>query len=112
MELSYTRMDGGNESRKIRLTSVVYHNDVRKVISQQNRIGWRQLMNARFGTAWSKTQEEYYRRFTLSKWYNGSQKWGDVAKAIYNQDLATKGEVTETPERRSPWTRRRGQNTV
>jgi hypothetical protein len=49
------------------VSPVLFHNDVRNVILQQNRIGWRQLMNGRFRTAWSKTQEEHYRRLRRQK---------------------------------------------
>ena len=37
------------------------HDDsIRQVVIQQNRIGWRQLFNGRFGKAWSKHQDQYY----------------------------------------------------
>jgi hypothetical protein len=39
-----------------------YHRDVFHVISQQNSIGWRQIINGRFGNEWSRTQDDYYAR--------------------------------------------------
>ena len=32
------------------------------MIQQQNVIGWRQLFNGRFGTEWSRVQDDYYAR--------------------------------------------------
>lgn len=40
-----------------------YRRDVHHVIlSQQNSIGWRQIINGRFGNQWSRTQDDYYAR--------------------------------------------------
>ena len=39
-----------------------YHRDVHHVISQQNSIGWRQIINGRFSNEWSRTQDDYYAR--------------------------------------------------
>jgi hypothetical protein len=46
----------------IKVSPIFYPNDIREVIEQQNRIGWRQLFNGRFGTEWSSKQEAFYRR--------------------------------------------------
>ncbi len=44
------------------LNTTEYHSDVRSVINQQNKIGWRQLINGRFGKEWSRIQDDYYAR--------------------------------------------------
>ena len=33
-----------------------------RIINQQDRIGWRQLFNGRFGTEWSRVQQNAYDR--------------------------------------------------
>ena len=45
----------------------LYQNDfapkLHGIIEQQNRIGWRQLFNGRFGTEWSAVQQAAYNRY-------------------------------------------------
>ena len=44
------------------INATEYHPEVRSVINQQNVIGWRQLINGRFGEEWSRVQDNYYAR--------------------------------------------------
>jgi hypothetical protein len=44
------------------LPEVGFHQDTLDVIKQQNAIGWRQMFNGRFATAWSRLQDDYYAR--------------------------------------------------
>ena len=44
------------------INATEYHSEVRSVINQQNVIGWRQLINGRFGEEWSRGQDDYYAR--------------------------------------------------
>jgi hypothetical protein len=44
------------------ISPALYHADVKTAILQQNAIGWRQLFSGRFGTEWSRIQDDYYAR--------------------------------------------------
>jgi hypothetical protein len=53
----------------VHVSPILFPPDVRRVILQQNEIGWRQVFNGRFAKAWSTVQEDYLARHTGS---NGS----------------------------------------
>jgi hypothetical protein len=98
------------DDHDVLVSPVLYHNDVRDVIMQQNRIGWRQLINGRFGTAWwSLTQGEYYQRlsqqtgkadhrsgetwqkqFIAKIWRQWEQLWKLRNEEVHGQDTATR----------------------
>ena len=44
------------------VSSILYPAEVRELILQQNKIGWRQIFNGRFGYEWSRLQSNHYRR--------------------------------------------------
>jgi hypothetical protein len=63
-------------SSKIEIDPAQYHDKLRAVIKQQNRIGWRQLIHGRFGVAWSIVQTHYLRSLQPSQDTNTSGiKW-------------------------------------
>ena len=44
----------------IEVSPILYPQEVRHLVLQQNAIGWRQLFNGRFTVEWAKLQQEYY----------------------------------------------------
>jgi hypothetical protein len=96
----------------ILVSPVLYHTDVREVIIQQNRIGWRQLINGRFSTAWSLIQEEYYRRlrqqtgtadrrsgetwqkqFIVKIWKQWEKLWKLRNEEVHGRDIETRAQA-------------------
>jgi hypothetical protein len=51
-----------DEEHEFQASPILFHNDVRAVIRQQNLIGWRQLIKGRFSNEWSKLQVDHYAR--------------------------------------------------
>jgi hypothetical protein len=49
-----------NGAQSMTLDEHQFPNDVRLVIQQQNKIGWRQIFSGRFGRAWGEYQERHY----------------------------------------------------
>jgi hypothetical protein len=50
------------ESLDIQLSPILFPSDVRQVIIQQNKIGWRQVFNGRFAMAWASVQADFTAR--------------------------------------------------
>jgi hypothetical protein len=42
------------------VSPILFPQDVRQIILQQNFIGWRQLFNGRFAIEWARVQDDYY----------------------------------------------------
>jgi hypothetical protein len=42
------------------ISPILFPQDVRRLIHQQNEIGWRQLFNGRFSGEWVRLQDDYY----------------------------------------------------
>ncbi len=42
------------------MSPILFPQDVRQIILQQNFIGWRQLFNGRFTIEWARVQDDYY----------------------------------------------------
>lgn len=49
---------------KIPSLPILFPMEVRQVITQKNAIGWRQIFNGRFATAWGSVQEDFLARST------------------------------------------------
>ncbi|KAI2503136.1 hypothetical protein MHU86_11327 [Fragilaria crotonensis] len=67
---------------------VQFPDDIRPVIEQQSHIGWRQIFNGRFGTAWSMYQERYYSRNDMTsrlKAMTGKRWQTNLIHVIWNQ---------------------------
>ena len=50
----------------IKVSPFLFPSDVRRVIIQQNAIGWRQIFNGRFAIAWAAVQDDYLARNALN----------------------------------------------
>jgi hypothetical protein len=50
------------EIEDIQVSPVLFPNELRRVIIQQNAIGWRQVFNGRFSNEWAQVQNEYTAR--------------------------------------------------
>lgn len=55
------------------LSPILFPMDVRRVIMQQNKIGWRQVFNGRFAMAWSTVQDDYLARQNASHGSDSTQ---------------------------------------
>ena len=44
------------------VSPIFFPEETRRLIYQQNQIGWRQIFNGRFSTEWTRLQDEYYYR--------------------------------------------------
>ena len=85
-----------------------YHNDVQRVIYQQNALGWRKLFNGQFGSAWSRTQDAHYKRvcnmsgtndkrtgatwqkqFIVHIWQQWEKVWKICNEDVHGRDAAT-----------------------
>ena len=44
----------------VEVSPILFPVDVRKLLIEQNAIGWRQLFSGRFSIEWSRVQQEYY----------------------------------------------------
>jgi ribonuclease HI len=54
------------EIEDIQVSPVLFPNELRRVIIQQNAIGWRQVFNGRFSNEWAQVQNEYTARRTTA----------------------------------------------
>ena len=52
--------DWFREEGALVVSPILYPQDVRKLIIEQNAIGWRQIFSGRFSTEWSTIQQTYY----------------------------------------------------
>ena len=57
----------------VHVSPILFPPDLRRVILQQNEIGWRQVFNGRFAKAWSTVQEDSLARYTGSNGSNNTQ---------------------------------------
>jgi hypothetical protein len=77
------------------LNPSTYHADVRPAITQQNAIGWRQLISGRFGHEWSRIQDDYYARDRRQRGTKQQTERDTVAITIDNAHLDAMDENVE-----------------
>jgi hypothetical protein len=100
--------DWFQEESVIDVSPILYPMDVRKLILEQNAIGWKQLFSGRFSIEWSQLQQRYYSKHRKKVEYqrrDGSQwqvkligvmwdQWRHVWRmrneAVHGHDKATR----------------------
>ena len=84
--------------------------EVRDLITQQNVIGWCQLLNGRFAKEWSRLQQQYYHKHRNKAENNRRDggKW-QIQLILSLWDQWADGSV-ETTQSGRPWSRRSSEN--
>ena len=59
----------------VEVSPILFPVDVRKLLIEQNSIGWRQLFSGRFSIEWSRVQQEYYSKHRTKP---GTSKGGNT----------------------------------
>ena len=80
--------DWFQEESVIEVSPILYPMDVRKLILEQNAIGWRQLFSGRFSIEWSQIQHRYYskhRKKVGNKRRDGSQWQVKLMGVLWDQ---------------------------
>ena len=89
------------------------------IIQQQNRIGWRQLFNGRFGTEWSTVQQAAYNRYQQGNeahikctgerwqtqliqhiWNKWEKAWENRNQALHGHTMTARNEAIRREVRR------------
>ena len=92
---------------------------LQRLIHQQNQIGWRQMFNGRFGSEWSKVQNDAYSRrpqnsddkikrtgakwqtqLIVHIWTQWESAWNERNTALHGHNLTTKNEAIRRDVRR------------
>jgi hypothetical protein len=63
-----------DENEEFEVSPILFPTEVRRVIQQQNQIGWRQVFNGRFASEWASVQEAYYSRTIQSDAGNSNKR--------------------------------------
>lgn len=100
-----------SEENVFRVSPILFPNDVRAVICQQNSIGRRQLINGRFSVEWSRLEDDRYARLRVQRGIDDrrsghrwqiqliSKEWMKLWK-LRNEELQGRDATTRTRSER------------